>query len=572
MNPKLYKTSPGPGQAPDGDDAFLRRHEFVVPSAARPCRLDAFLGSALRAEGVSREKIKQAVLSGHVLRNGEPCAKPSAPVFPGDVVAASLPAPVTGITPEQGELSVLWHDEHLAVCDKPAGLTVHPAPGLTEGTLAHRLLHHFPELAGQGGLRPGIVHRLDKDTSGLMLVALTETARLALAEAFAARAVKKEYLALVYGAPVKREGSITAPIGRDPKSKTKMAVVPVAQGGKEAHSEYEVLFTGPGNRFSLVRVAISTGRTHQIRVHMRHIGHPLLGDAVYKLPNVPVLPPISGCPSIPNGTSARQMLHAYKLAFTHPVTGGEMAFRSTPPDDFTSLALTLAAPMQRIIITGSPGGGKSALTHAVRDAGHPVWSADETVQRLYAQGADGWHMLKSRYGNHFVPDDTADVDKRALFAAMAESDSFRRDVEHLLHPLVFHDLETFWAEQERKDAPLAAAEIPLALESGRFDPAARTREGLQGNRRELLVGIYCPFAERRRRMMETRGWTEETVARMESWQWPEEKKVQAVDLVVDNSGTLEDLRRRSQNVLSVLAFLRRQTERRMRAAFEAFWR
>ena len=268
----MYKTSRGPGQAPDRDDALLQRHEFIVPETAQPCRLDAFLGSMLREEGVSREKIKQAVLSGHVLRNGEPYAKPSASVFPGDSIIASLPAPVTAIMPEQGELTILWHDEHLAVCDKPAGLTVHPAPGLTEGTLAHRLLHHFPELAEQGGLRPGIVHRLDKNTSGLMLVALTETARLAMAESFAARTVKKEYLALVYGVPTKREGSITAPIGRDPKSKTKMAIVPVTQGGKEAHSEYKVLFADPENRFSLVRVAIHTGRTHQIRVHMRHIG------------------------------------------------------------------------------------------------------------------------------------------------------------------------------------------------------------------------------------------------------------------------------------------------------------
>ena len=558
----MYKTSLGPGQAPDRDDVLLQRHEFIVPETAGSCRLDAFLGSMLREEGVSREKIKQAVLSGHVLCNGAPYAKPSAPVFPGDSIIASLPAPVTGITPEQGELTILWHDEHLAVCEKPAGLTVHPAPGLTEGTLAHRLLHHFPELAEQGGLRPGIVHRLDKDTSGLMLVALTETARLAMAEAFAARTVKKEYLALVYGVPTKREGSITAPIGRDPKSKTKMAVVPLAQGGKEAHSEYKTLFTDPGNRFSLVHVAIHTGRTHQIRVHMRHIGHPLLGDAVYKLP---------GLPPVPGKIPVRQMLHAHTLAFTHPVTGEEMAFRSAPPDDFASLALALATSMQRIIITGSPGGGKSALTHAVRDAGHPVWSADEAVQRLYARGADGWHMLKARYGTRFVPDDTADVDKRALFAAMAESDSFRREVEHLVHPLVFHDLEIFWVEQDQKGKPLAAAEIPLALESGRFDPTERIQEGLRGSRREILIGIYCPFAERRRRMMETRGWTEETVARMESWQWPEEKKVRAVDLVVDNSGTLEDLRRRSQSVLSVLAFLRRQAERRMRAKFEAFW-
>lgn len=562
MNPKVYKTTLEPGQAPPKGGRRHANREFTVPTGALPCRIDAFLGNVLREEGFSREKIKQAILSGHVLCNGVPCAKPSAPVFPGDTVTAALPEAATHLTAEQGDLAVLWHDEHLAVCDKPAGVTVHPAPGLTEGTFAHRLLHHFPELAAQGGSRPGIVHRLDKETSGLMLVALTETARLAMAEAFADRTVRKEYLALIYGVPSKREDSITAPIGRSETNRTKMAVVPVTKGGKEARSDYAVLYTDPSVRFSLVRVAIHSGRTHQIRVHMRHIGHPLLGDAVYKTPGLPTLPGV---------TPGRQMLHAYKLAFTHPVTGEEMAFHAIPPADFTSLALSLALPMQRVIITGSPGGGKSTLAGAIRDAGHAVWSADEAVRRLYAKDGDGWHILRARYGTRFVPDDAANVDKKALFAAMGESGAFRREIEHMVHPLVFHDLETFWRTQEQHGETLAAAEIPLVLESGRYDTAKRTREGLRGERREILVGIYTPFAKRRQRMMETRGWSEETVAHMESWQWPEEKKVRAVDLVVDNSGTLDDLRRRSKNVLGVLAFLREQAKRRLAATFEVLW-
>lgn len=558
----MYKTSPEPGQAPPKSGRPHVHHDFTVPADAPPCRIDAFLGGVLRAEGFSREKIKQAILSGHVLCNGAACTKPSAPVFSGDTVTAALPEAATRLTAEQGELAVLWHDEHLAVCDKPAGITVHPAPGLTEGTFAHRLLHHFPELAAQGGSRPGIVHRLDKETSGLMLVALTETARLAMAEAFAGRTVHKQYLALVYGVPSKREGAITEPIGRSETNRTKMAVVPIAKGGKEARSDYSVLYADPSGRFSLVRVAIHSGRTHQIRVHMRHIGHPLLGDAVYKAPGLPALPGV-----IPG----RQMLHAYKLAFTHPATGKEMAFHAAPPPDFTSLALSLALPMQRVIITGSPGGGKSTLTGAIRDAGHAVWNADEAVRRLYAKDGDGWHMMRARYGNRFVPDDAAEVDKKALFAAMSESGAFRREVEHLVHPLVLHDLETFWRSQEQRGMTLATAEIPLALESGRYDPAKRTREGMRGERREILVGIYTPFAKRRRRMMETRGWSEETVARMESWQWPEEKKVRAVDLVVDNSGTLDDLQRRSKNVLGVLAFLRDQAKQRLAARFDVLW-
>ncbi|MCC8193797.1 MAG: dephospho-CoA kinase, partial [Deltaproteobacteria bacterium] len=187
------------------------------------------------------------------------------------------------------------------------------------------------------------------------------------------------------------------------------------------------------------------------------------------------------------------------------------------------------------------------------------------------KGGDGWHMLRARYGARFVPDDSAAVDKKALFAAMSGDEAFRREVEHLVHPLVFHDLETFWRHSEAAGRPLAAAEIPLALESGRYDPAARTRAGLRGDRREILIGVYTPFAKRRERMMRTRGWTEETVARMESWQWPEDRKVRAVDLVVDNSGSLDDVRRRSHNVLGVLEFLREQTRDRLAAGFAAFW-
>ena len=559
---QLYRTPPSPGQAPAAPPVLPEPRIFTVPDAVKPCRMDVFLSSVLRDEGYSREKIKSAINSGQILLNGAVCAKPNTPVSPGDVLTAVIPAPVTQLVAEQGDLCVLWRDEHLAVCDKPAGLTVHPAPGLAEGTFANRLLHYFPELAAQGGLRPGIVHRLDKDTSGLLLVALTEISRLALSEAFAARTIHKEYLALVHGVPAKEKGSITVPIGRDPQNKTRMAVVPLEKGGREAHSEYTVLHADPEKRFSLVRVAIHTGRTHQIRVHMLHIGNPLLGDAVYKSSHVP---------SLPGARAERQMLHAHTLAFTHPVTGKAMSFRSTPPEDFTSLALSLALPMQRVVITGSPGGGKSSLTHAVRDAGHPTWSADDAVQRLYANKGDGWHMLKARYGTRFIADDAAEVDKKTLFTAMKDSAPFRRELEHMIHPLVFHDLETFWQKCEQEGASLAAAEIPLALESGRFDQAIRTSDALKGERREFLAGVYCPFVTRKRRMMETRGWTEEIVARMESWQWPEDKKVKCVDLVVDNSGDLAALQCHAQSILGVLCFLREQTRLRLKTKFNVFW-
>ena len=556
MTLKLYKTPIGGGQE------VPENRVFTVPAGLKVCRMDAFLGKALHDAGFSREKIKQAIVSGLVSLNGKSCIKPSTPVFPGDVIMTAFPDPSADLTPEQGDLTVLWHDEHIAVCNKPAGLPVHPAPGLEKGTLAHRLLHHFPVLAAQGGMRPGIVHRLDKDTSGLMLVALSETARLALARAFAHREIKKEYLALIFGVPKKQTGSVTDPLGRSPTNKTKMAVVPLSKGGREAHSDYTTLFADPAGRFSLLRVAIHTGRTHQIRVHMQHIGHPLLGDAAYRLPNLPPLP----APE-----PARQMLHAYKLAFTHPVTGEYLSFHAAPPPDFASLALNLATPMQRVIITGSPGGGKSTLSQAIRNSGAPVWSADETVRQLYEKGADGWHLLASRYGTRFVPDPSSGVDKKTLYVAMAESNTLRREVEHLIHPLVFHNLEIFWQTQELHGESLATAEIPLALESGHNSTDKNTAT-MPSIRREITIAIWCPFAKRRERMMRTRGWSGETIALMESWQWPEDKKVRAANLVVDNSGDPEDMARRSQKLIGVLAFLRERTRERIRIYMERLWR
>lgn len=545
MNPKDHKSALPAGQA-----ATAESRVFTVPeSPDRGRRLDAFLGEVLRGRGLSRERIKRAVLSGLVTVNGAPCAKPGVRVLPGDTVAAAVAPPAESIAPEQGELAVLWRDEHLAVLNKPAGLTVHPAPGRDSGTLAHILLHHFPELAEQGGKRPGIVHRLDKDTSGLLLVALTEKARLAMSEAFAARNVHKRYLALVHGVPEKTAGTVAEPIGRDPTGKTRMAVLPVVKGGREARSDYEVLFAGPGGRFSLVRVAIHSGRTHQIRVHLRHIGHPLVGDAVYKTPNLVPLPGEKG---------ARQMLHAWQLAFTHPMTGEQLGFTLPPPADFASLAASLAVPMQRAVITGSPGSGKSTLTRALRDAGVPVWNADDAVKHLYEKGGDGWYMLLRCYGPRFVPNENKGVDKKALFAAMRDDETLRGEVEHLIHPLARHGLDSFWQTQEERGEPLAAAEIPLVLESG-----------WRGD--ELLVGVYCPFDVRKKRMAETRGWSEEMIAAMESWQWPENKKVRAASLVVDNSGPLEDMHRRSACLLHVLAFLRSQQEKRAQARLAALW-
>ncbi len=542
---------------------------FTVPDSARGLRLDKFLCDCLRETGVSREKIKQAIAAGLALRNGEVCSSPKIPLVPGDVIAIAVAPPPAALMPEAGELAVLYHDRDIAVLNKPPHLTVHPAPGQADGTLAHRLLRHFPELADQGGLRPGIVHRLDKDTSGLLLVALTEKSRLALSRAFAVREVHKEYLALVHGVPKPAAGGINAPIGRHPALKTKMAVVSPDKGGREAASSYRTLYADPAGRFSLLAVAIHTGRTHQIRVHLTHMGHPLLGDRVYTKAETRIQAP-------------RQMLHAWKLRFGHPESSEEMAFTCPPPGDFSGTIRDLAATPQRVVVTGSAGCGKSSLLAAFREAGLPVWSADESVRRLYAPGGDGAYMLRKRYGDRFVPEEAAAVNKAALFAAMRASAELRREVEGLVHPLARHDLEDFrrTRDQGEKPSALTVAEVPLYLESGwrNAGPAALPRKtgsagaiGAANAVGDILIGIYCPFALRRERLMRGRGWDESAVATMEAWQWPEDKKIRAADLVLDNSGSPDDLQRRAKALIRVLARLRKHAAERLEHTLRSLW-
>ncbi|MDL2316687.1 RluA family pseudouridine synthase, partial [Desulfovibrio sp. OttesenSCG-928-A18] len=289
----------------------VEQRSFIVAAQDAGERLDRFLAKALGAEGHSREKIKKRICEGAVLVDGLPVLAPRQLLARGSRVDIGIAAQSPRLRAEQGELSILFQDDCLAVLNKPAGLTVHPAPGREQGTLAHRLLAHFPQLAALDGFRPGIVHRLDKDTSGLILVALNERSRLGLAALFARHKVYKEYLALVQGVPAQPQGGIDAPIGRHPTQKTRMAVLP---SGKQATSAWRTLYADEAGRFALVAVRIFSGRTHQVRVHMRHLGHPLWGDALYggKKASDPAL-----------GAPERQMLHAWKLAFTHPCAGHE---------------------------------------------------------------------------------------------------------------------------------------------------------------------------------------------------------------------------------------------------------
>ncbi len=268
--------------------------------------------------------------SGLVRLNGAP-AKPSSPVAAGDRVECAPPPPADDrIVPEPAPLHILHEDPYLIVLDKPPGLTVHPGAGRPTGTLAHHLLARYPEMAGVGGRgRPGIVHRLDKDTSGVLVVARTPAAYERLARAFAEREVDKRYLAIVYGTPSPPAGRIEAPIGRHPTRRKEMTV---HRRGRPAATAYRTLAAASG--IALLELRLETGRTHQIRVHLKSLGHPLVGDPTYgearwnALPP-PIRPPLQHFP--------RPALHAWRLAFAHPITGAPLAFEAPVPDDLRDL-------------------------------------------------------------------------------------------------------------------------------------------------------------------------------------------------------------------------------------------
>ncbi|GGJ23459.1 RluA family pseudouridine synthase [Neoroseomonas lacus] len=301
-------------------------------------RADRFLADAIGS--LSRSRVKALIEAGQASRDGVLIKDPSESVRAGSLYRLHVPPP-TPATPQAQDipLTIMFEDSDLIVLDKPAGLVVHPAPGNLDGTLVNALLAHAgDDLPGIGGeKRPGIVHRLDKDTSGVMVVAKTDRAHRTLSEAFAARDLERAYLALVWGLPAEMQGEVSASIGRHPVDRKRMAVV--ERGGKAATTRYQVKRAW-GTAVALVECRLLTGRTHQIRVHMAHIGHPLVGDPVY-LRRTPasarLLPPATRDALL---AFPRQALHAATLGFRHPVTKQPLSFESPVPADLTSL-LTL---------------------------------------------------------------------------------------------------------------------------------------------------------------------------------------------------------------------------------------
>ncbi|HEX2059409.1 MAG TPA: RluA family pseudouridine synthase [Thermoanaerobaculia bacterium] len=302
----------------------------IAGDAQHGARLDRALGELFPSE--SRNALAKLITAGRVRVNERIASKPSQRVEAGQQIEIDLPAAAPSTIESQDlPLTILFEDADVIVIDKPPGLVVHPAAGHPDQTLVNALLFHVKDLSGVGGeIRPGIVHRLDKDTSGVMLIAKNDDAHRKLSAAWNTEAVRKEYLALVYGTPSRDRGTIEAPIGRDPRDRKRMAVV---ADGRNAITDYEV--TERLRHASLVRCRLRTGRTHQIRVHMKHLGHPIIGDPVYSGPQWRGIPDKKLQRALSSLT--RQMLHAAKITFAHPRDGRAVSVEAEQPHDMREI-------------------------------------------------------------------------------------------------------------------------------------------------------------------------------------------------------------------------------------------
>jgi len=356
VNAKAKRRVPGRGAEPEPQAP--PRAPLVPPSGPQTFevgpagageRLDRYLGQAAaeRRVALSRTRLKALIEAGEVTVDGSVARDPAMRLAEGARIALEPPPPEDSpLIGEDLPLDIVYEDEHLIVIDKPAGLVVHPAPGHAQGTLVNALIRHCGEsLSGVGGVRrPGIVHRLDKDTSGLLVVAKTDAAHRSLAELFADHgrtgSLEREYLALVWGGFDATAGKVGAAIGRHPRHRERMAVS-TEERGRHAVTHWRLVEgLGPA---SLVACRLETGRTHQIRVHMASIGHPLLGDLVYGAGYKTKASQLSEGAKDALAALGRQALHAAALGFEHPITGEALRFERPPPEDFSRLLSALRA-------------------------------------------------------------------------------------------------------------------------------------------------------------------------------------------------------------------------------------
>ncbi|NEO88074.1 MAG: RluA family pseudouridine synthase [Spirulina sp. SIO3F2] len=300
-------------------------YSLSVPQAAP--RLDRWLSGQL--PDITRSRLQKLIEQGQVQLNGQACTLKKQVLKPDDIVTVQIPpSQPLAVEAEAIPLNILYEDESLIIINKPAGMVVHPAPGHSSGTLVNALLHHCDDLAGIGGVeRPGIVHRLDKNTTGAIVVAKTDAAMLHLQQQIQAKTARREYLGMVFGSPSEESGTIDAPIGRHPGNRKKMAVVAAERGGRHAVTHWQVQ-ERLGN-YAILLFRLETGRTHQIRVHSALLGHPIVGDPDYG----------SGRHVGVNLTG--QALHAYRLCLTHPVTGEQIEAIAPPPPEWETLVRVL---------------------------------------------------------------------------------------------------------------------------------------------------------------------------------------------------------------------------------------
>jgi 23S rRNA pseudouridine1911/1915/1917 synthase len=323
-------------RAPENANPSPGRHLFTAEEADAGQRVDRLI--AVRVPGLTRSRAKTLIESGALSLGGGTINEPSMRVKPGQIFAIEIPE-VKQARPEGQaiDLAIVHEDDDTIVIEKPAGLVVHPAPGNPDRTLVNALIAHCgPTLSGIGGeRRPGIVHRLDKNTSGLMIAAKSERALQSLTRQFAARSIERSYYALVWGTPVPPAGEISGNIGRSPRNRKKMAVV--TRGGKPALTRYRLLRSFAGGAVSLIECRLQTGRTHQIRVHLCQQGHPLLGDPVYGRARPALAKQLPAAAQARLAELHRQALHAKTLGFQHPASGDTLRFESQLPDDLKGL-------------------------------------------------------------------------------------------------------------------------------------------------------------------------------------------------------------------------------------------
>ncbi|QIX62026.1 RluA family pseudouridine synthase [Hymenobacter sp. BT18] len=329
----------------DPDDELYEHHRIQADKRQELLRLDKFLMN--RLPNASRTKIQNAIRAEAVQVNERP-VKSNYRVKPGDVITITLPEPPREgkVVPEPMELDIRYEDDSLLLVNKPAGLVVHPAYGNWQGTLVNGLAYHFQHLpTGRNGeIRPGLVHRIDKDTSGLLVIGKTEWAMTHLSQQFFHHTIERTYLALVWGVPKEEQGTITGHIGRSLKDRKVQAVYPDGSYGKHAVTHYKVLQSF--RHVALVQCNLETGRTHQIRAHMKHIGHPLFSDATYGGDKILYGQRTGAYKDFVEKVLAvipRQALHAKSLGFVHPVTGETLHFEAELPADFEAALLKWAA-------------------------------------------------------------------------------------------------------------------------------------------------------------------------------------------------------------------------------------